>query len=87
MVTEDGSDIPSELERVVFRCLAKSRYHRPASAIQLEQQLAELPLAEWQPTSTPPDQVPVDSRADETSESGLANTTSIEVGRGGKPTT
>ena len=87
MVTEDGSDIPSELERVVFRCLAKSRYHRPASAIKLEQQLAALSLPEWQPTSTPTAQVSVESRPAETSESGLANTTSIEVGRGGKPTT
>ena len=84
MVADNGSDIPSELERVVFRCLAKSRYHRPATAIKLEQQLAALPLTEWKLFATSSAQV--DIRPNETSDSRLSKTTSMEAGCGRKPT-
>lgn len=81
MVAADGSEIPGELEQVILRCLAKSPDDRPAGAIDLEKQLASFPSTVWQASSAAPTQA--GSRSEETSESSLAQTTSLDTNQRG----
>lgn len=41
------SDVNAELERIIMRCLEKKRDDRPASGIEIAEQLRALPVERW----------------------------------------